>query len=70
MTLQGIVHNGVVVFEQPPPLPEGTRVEVTVPASNHPTLSEKLLKYAGKVNDLPADMAEQHDHYLHGTPRR
>jgi hypothetical protein len=28
------------------------------------------LKLAGTVDDLPPDMAEQHDHYIHGTPKR
>jgi hypothetical protein len=37
--------------------------------ADRPTL-EGLLKIAGTVNDLPPDMAEQHDHYIHGTPRR
>jgi len=35
-----------------------------------PTLSERLLKHAGTVPDLPPDMAEQHDHYTHGTPKQ
>jgi hypothetical protein len=33
-------------------------------------LSQILLELAGKAKGLPADMAEQHDHYLHGTPKR
>jgi hypothetical protein len=46
-------------------------VEVVVkPAEEKkPTLSERLLKHAGTVPDLPADMADQHDHYIHGTPK-
>jgi hypothetical protein len=35
-----------------------------------PTLAERLLRHAGTVPDLPADMAEQHDHYAHGAPKR
>jgi hypothetical protein len=70
MTLEGVVQNGVVVLDEPPPLPDGTRVQVIILDSNAPTLAETLLKYAGTVNDLPTDMAEQHDHYLHGTPKR
>jgi hypothetical protein len=72
MTLAGTFKNGVVVFDQAPSLEEGTRVEVVVLAPSEegePTLKE-LLKFAGTVNDLPPDMAEQHDHYIHGTPRR
>lgn len=29
-----------------------------------------LLQMAGTVDGLPADLAENHDHYLYGTPRR
>jgi hypothetical protein len=29
-----------------------------------------LLQLAGSVEGLPADFAENHDHYLHGAPRR
>jgi hypothetical protein len=31
---------------------------------------EALLEVAGSVRDLPPDYAENHDHYLHGLPRR
>jgi len=53
-------------------LSEGARVEVVFrPAEDQPeTLQEALLKHAGCLTDLPADMAEQHDHYIHGTPKR
>jgi hypothetical protein len=33
------------------------------------TLAEQLGDLVGSVTDLPADMAEQHDHYLHGAPK-
>ncbi len=32
-------------------------------------LGEMLLKYAGVIDDLPADIAKNHDHYLYGTPK-
>jgi len=38
--------------------------------SKKPGTLSFLLKYAGKVPDLPPDFAEQHDHYIHGTPKR
>src|SRR5690348_10641383 len=31
---------------------------------------EALLEVAGTVEGLPPDYAENHDHYLHGLPRR
>lgn len=70
MTIAGTIQNGVVVFDQPPALPEGTRVEVVVPAPEEAPTLLGLLRFAGTANDLPPDMAEQHDHYIHGTPRR
>lgn len=71
MSLGGTVRNGVVVLDEPRDLREGTRVKVVVvdDAPQQGTLSG-LLKYAGAASDLPADMAAQHDHYLHGTPKQ
>jgi hypothetical protein len=75
MTLDGTIVNGTIVLDQPQALPEGTRVEVIVKkpaaplAGGKPTLLG-LLKLAGTAKDLPADFAAEHDHYLHGMPRR
>jgi len=69
MELHGTVQNGVVVFANNPMLPDGTRVSITVEEpGREATLGEVLRKYAGCMTDLPPDMAEQHDHYIHGTP--
>ena len=29
-----------------------------------------MSKWAGKAEGLPSDLAENHDHYLHGAPKR
>jgi hypothetical protein len=34
------------------------------------SLAEFLLSVAGTATGLPPDMAENHDHYLHGMPKR
>lgn len=73
MSLEGTVVNGVIVLDQDNHLPEGARVEVNLKSApveaGKPTL-DFLLKYAGAIKDLPADFAAQHDHYIHGTPKR
>jgi hypothetical protein len=73
MTASGTVQNGVVVLDGKQPFPDGTRVTVleSTPAGATPkgTLAG-LLKFAGKAEGLPADFAAQHDHYIHGTPKR
>jgi hypothetical protein len=71
MSYEGTIVNGTVVFDVPPALPDGTRVDVVVkPPANElkPTLLG-LLKLAGRIKDMPADFAKEHDHYIHGTPR-
>lgn len=69
MNLEGTIQNGVVVLDDGLPLPDGTRVEVIVcgTSAKPATLRERLLKLAGTVDDLPADMARNHDHYIHGS---
>jgi len=70
MELEGTVKNGVIVVDSRQPLPEGTRVRIHVVAEEkRPTLAG-LLKYAGTLPDMPSDFAEQHDYYIHGTPKR
>ncbi len=72
MIYRGYVKNRVVVLEPGIELPEGTEV-IVEPVTTPPprkTLAEQLGDLIGSVPDLPADMAEQHDHYLHGAPKR
>ncbi len=78
--VEGVVQNGVVVLDQPGALPSGTRVRVeqlqpvSSPASDQPTIWEKLRELGKKAElretNLPSDLAENHDHYLHGLPKR
>lgn len=72
MTLTGTVVAGTIVLDTPDQLPEGARVEVVfkVPDESPTTLQETLLQQAGCMTGLPPDMAQQHDHYIHGTPKR
>ncbi|MEW4568794.1 hypothetical protein AB1L88_13085 [Tautonia sp. JC769] len=72
-TYTGEVRGGVVVLDEGvPPPPEGTKVQIQPiePDEALRDLSQALAEFAGKAQRLPPDMAEQHDHYLHGTPKR
>ena len=69
MTLHGTFHGGVIVLDQPA-RQEGERVRVVVDDKTEAATLSSLLKFAETVNDLPSDMAAQHDHYIHGTPKR
>lgn len=77
MTLHGHIHNGMVVFDSPIALPEGTvvRVEPVVQAIvesdlPRPSLADRLSNFLQHTVDLPADAATQHDHYLYGHQKR
>lgn len=77
MEYRGQVKGGVVIFEADKP-PEGAAVRVQLVRATPPappltppaSLWEKLRRYSGSVTDLPADMARNHDHYIHGGPRK
>jgi hypothetical protein len=61
----------MVVLDPKVELPEGIEVRVEpLPPPSGKTLAERLGDLIGSVPDLPPDMAEQHDHYLHGAPKR
>lgn len=77
MRYKGIVRGGVVVFEGEQRPPDGSTVEVELapPASGRAdapeqTLAELLMEFSGILDGLPPDLAENHDHYLHGLPKR
>ena len=77
MTFAGHVLNGVVLFETPGVVPDGTKVTIRVEdaaageaASATALLGQRFAWLTGAIPDLPADFAAEHDHYIHGTPRR
>lgn len=78
MIYRGIVKNGVVVFEGDVVPPDGSEVSVrprngrlrTPKHTKTKTAYERLKPFIGKVTDLPADFAENHDHYLYGVSKR
>lgn len=88
MNYRGRVKNGVIVFDEPLSLPEGTQVIVQLAASVSPQsgedkqnpppaadkprkkLAERFKGSIGSISDLPPDFSENHDHYIHGTPKK
>jgi hypothetical protein len=71
MELEGVVHNGVIVPDDARALAEGMRVRISpVPEEKPRPFGERFAQFKGTVPDLTADLAEQHDHYRLGTPKR
>ncbi len=77
MVYRGHVKNGVVVLDEPAPLPEGAEVRVEVVAAADVTLPEpprtlydQLKPVIGMAKGLPPDAAQNVDHYLYGHPKQ
>ena len=79
MTYRGTVKSGVVVLAEEVTLPEGADVIVTLPDESpaqtvEPSIWVKLSELGRWAEDLPTDLppdlAANHDHYLHGLPKR
>ena len=72
MSVIGVVEDGKVVLPPEMQLPTGTRVRVELlpPAEQGPSLTETFKDYIGIFDDLPPDLARNHDHYLHGAPKK
>ena len=70
MSYKGKVENGQIKLPPGTTLPEGAEVSVNVlepaPVAD---FAAALLKLA-RVRDWPTDMALNHEHYIHGTPKK
>lgn len=77
--LTGKVVDGVIILEKGGTLPDGTIVKVEPVVAPEPAeslneisqLRQMLLSHGGAIDDpeLPADLAQNLDHYLYGTPK-
>ena len=72
MSFTGTVENGVIRLPADAVFPNGTKVRVEPiarPAAKN-QLTRRLVSVASKARNLPADLAAEHDHYIHGNPKR
>jgi hypothetical protein len=81
MTVHGKVKGKVVVPEKGARLPDGADVEIRIVMPRkkkrggsknvqQESLSDLLQEFAGTITNAPADLARNHDHYLHGKPKK
>ena len=68
MSFTATVENDTIKLPPGVHLPDGTKVSIEPEAARG--LHDWMLKYAGIADDVPADLASEHDHYLYGTPKR
>ena len=75
MEILGRVAYGVVLLDDSNALTDGTLVRVEPVAKEEPSQATEsvgvmMRRLAGIVKGLPPDLARNHDHYLHGLPKK
>jgi hypothetical protein len=73
MSITAIVENDTIKLPPGVHLPDGTRLEITLPdevAAPPVHRHEWMRRYVGCIKEGPADLAAEHDHYAHGAPKR
>lgn len=77
MTCRGHIENGNIILDDPVELPEGTIVTLIMSevaedreGGRTKTDYERLASVIGRAQGLPSDLAENHDFYLHGRPKK
>jgi predicted DNA-binding antitoxin AbrB/MazE fold protein len=70
MSITAVIEQGIIKLPKDIPWKSGTVVRIEPVEEQAPTLFDTLKDFDGIANDLPADMAANLDHYLHGHPKR
>lgn len=70
MSYTGTIEGGVVKLPPEAAWVDGTKVRVEPLEDDRRPLVEELRAIARSMPDMPADWAAQHDHYIHGMPKR
>ncbi len=67
-----VTETGMVALPAEAKLPAGTRVRILTENEDtaSPTLAETFKEFIGVCDDLPPDLARNHDYYTYGTPKK
>lgn len=73
-TLTAVFNGKVLVTDEPAALETNRRYDVSISeSSGEPVFKDAwdvLDYYSGSITDAPEDWSLEHDHYIHGTPKR
>jgi hypothetical protein len=67
--ITAVVVEGSIKLPKDVPWESGTVVRIEPVEQQLPTLFEMLEEFDGMADDLPADLAANLDHYIHGHSR-
>jgi hypothetical protein len=66
MSVVATVKNGMIMLPPELKLPDGAQVELTIPDQPKPSFADRYAAYIGAADDLPSDLSQNLDHYVHG----
>ncbi|MCG3147495.1 MAG: hypothetical protein PCFJNLEI_00935 [Verrucomicrobiae bacterium] len=69
MSITAVIEKGIIKLPEGVPWASGTIVRIEPVDEQAPTLLETLQDFDGMAGDLPADLAANLDHYVHGHSR-
>ena len=70
MKITAVVEKGSIKLPKDIPWESGTVVRIEPVEEKALTIWEVLKEFDGIADDLPEDMAANHDHYIHGHPKK
>ncbi len=70
MSITAVVEKNTIKLPEGSHLPDGTQVRVEPLTTGSRTLAERYAGLIGTADDLPADLAQNLDRYVHGQPKR
>jgi hypothetical protein len=69
MSITAVIEKGLIKLPKDVPWKSGTVVRIEPVDEPSPTLLDALKEFDGMADDLPADLAANLDHYVHGHAR-
>lgn len=69
MSITATVENDTIKLPPGVHLPDGTKVHIEPEGAANKNALAWMKEFAGTVQG-PVDLAAEHDHYAHGTPKR
>ncbi len=69
MSITAVIEKGMIKLPKNVPWKSGTIVRIEAVDEQSPTLLDTFKEFDGMADDLPADLAANLDHYVHGHSR-
>ena len=69
MSITATVMNDTIKLPEGVHLEDETEVIILPQPKKRPTFAERYKDFIGCIKDAPPDLADNHDHYLYGTPK-